>query len=84
MNLSDIPPKLRWECRRGMLELDVLLGKFLEEAYLGLIPEEQTNFVNLLKRNDQELFYWFTDQKSPDPEFAELVERIKQHAKNRH
>jgi len=24
-------PKLRWACRRGMLELDILLAPFVEE-----------------------------------------------------
>ncbi len=85
MNLSDILPKLRWQCRRGMLELDVLLGQFLEEAYLGLNPEDQLIFANLLKCNDQELFYWFTGQKEPDdPQLAAMVKKVKQHANNRH
>ena len=26
--------RIRWACRRGMLELDVLLGNFLDHAYL--------------------------------------------------
>lgn len=85
MNLSEIPPKLRWECRRGMLELDVLLGYFLNEVYLTLSVDEQAIFVNLLKSNDQDLFYWLTDQRVPkEADFADMIKRIKMHAKNRH
>ena len=47
--MKEIPPRLRWSCRRGMLELDVLLGNFLEEAYFGLTPSEQELFVKLLE-----------------------------------
>ncbi|MEO8965757.1 MAG: succinate dehydrogenase assembly factor 2 [Gammaproteobacteria bacterium] len=76
--------RLRWSCRRGMLELDVLLGNFLEEAYVTLSPEDQAIFVELLARNDQELFYWLTGQeKASNPILAIMVEKIRHHAKNR-
>lgn len=32
--------RLRWACRRGMLELDVLLMPFVEEGYDALSAEE--------------------------------------------
>ncbi len=76
--------RLRWACRRGMLELDVLLGNFLEEAYATLSPEDQANFVNLLECNDQELFMWLTGKEKPtDPVFILMVEKIRHHAKTR-
>lgn len=34
--MAEIPPRLRWNCRRGVLELNVLLGNFLDKAYLDL------------------------------------------------
>ena len=34
MTLTDNKPRLRWACRRGMLELDVLFMPFVEEAYM--------------------------------------------------
>lgn len=85
MNLSDIVPRLRWQCRRGMLELDVLLGNFLEEAFSSLSPEDQATFVQLLECNDQLLFDWFTEKKLVEDEnLRMMVQRIKEHAKNRH
>jgi antitoxin CptB len=80
-----VPPKLRWACRRGMLELDVLLGNFLEEAFLSLPEQDQNIFVRLLSENDQDLFTWLTGHTKPnDAELAEMVEKIRHHAKNRH
>ncbi len=76
--------RLRWACRRGMLELDVLLGNFLAEAYITLSPQDQLTFVALLECNDQELFMWLTGKENPtEPKFILMVEKIRQHAKTR-
>ena len=40
--------RLRWQCRRGMLELDLLLNRFLESAYADLSVQQRTDFVRLL------------------------------------
>lgn len=80
-----IPPRLRWACRRGMLELDVLLGNFLEEAYLALPVNEQIIFEQLLHENDQNLFNWLTGKSSSeDPQLTKLVQSIRHHARHRH
>ncbi len=79
-----IPPRLRWACRRGMLELDVLLGNFLEEAYLNASFSDQANFVTLLDCNDQELFRWLTGKECPsEPDLIDIVGKIRHHAKIR-
>ena len=76
--------RLRWACRRGMLELDVLLGFFLEEAFPGLPKGQQDLFVKLLDCNDQELFEWLTGKREPsDPEFKTMVEQVRYHAKHK-
>lgn len=79
-----IPPRLRWQCRRGMLELDVLLGNFLEEAYIHASKEDQQKFVELLECNDQELFMWLTGKEtSNQPELIDIIGKIRHHAKVR-
>lgn len=80
---SQIPPKLRWACRRGMLELDVLLGNFLENAYLTLSEPEKKIFVQLLDESDQDLFEWLLRQKKPDNiDFVNMIEKIQNYAKS--
>ncbi len=80
-----IPPRLRWACRRGMLELDVLLGNFLEEAFLLLSDSEQALFIQLLDASDQDLFLWLTGKAvTSDQSFIPLIQKIRDHAKYRH
>jgi antitoxin CptB len=77
--------KLRWACRRGMLELDVLLGNFLEEAYTTSSAEDQDLFVQLLSNSDQDLFTWLTGKVTPsDPKLIMIVEKVRHHAQHRH
>lgn len=47
--------RLRWKCRRGMLELDLLLNRFLDVGYADLDPVAQTHFEQLLDYPDTEL-----------------------------
>lgn len=81
----EVPSRLRWACRRGMLELDVLLGCYLEEVYVSLSETDKTLFIRLLECNDQELFDWLTGKKQPqDKEIERMVGNIRHHAKTRH
>lgn len=83
MCMTEIPPKLKWACRRGMLELDVLLGRFLETAYLKLRREDQQQFEKVLDCSDQDLFNWLMDKTKPnDANIAEMISKIRQHARN--
>lgn len=81
---TEIPPRLRWACRRGMLELDVLLGNFLQNVYLNLSPKDQVLFAQLLDCNDQELFMWLMGKESSnDPNLQKIVDKIREHARNK-
>ncbi len=69
--------RLKWACRRGMLELDVLFLPFVEEAFGDLDDEKQETFERLLTCDDPDLFAWFMGhQKCEDPELAEMVKII--------
>jgi antitoxin CptB len=70
--------RLRWQCRRGMLELDVLLEAFLDQHYLALAPELRSKFVRLLELPDPFIHAWCViGEKPDDPQFAELLEAIR-------
>lgn len=47
--------KLRWQCRRGTLELDIWFENFLQYAYLGADQAEQAAFCRLLTMEDKDL-----------------------------
>lgn len=70
-------PKLRWACRRGMLELDVLLAPFVEEGYDALSEQQKADFERLLACDDPDLFAWFMGHnRSDDAAIQALIELI--------
>lgn len=74
----DETARLRWRCRRGTKELDLLLGRFLERAYADAPPAVQRAFRRLLECQDPELYALLSGRMSAnDPELADVVERIR-------
>ena len=77
--------RLKWACRRGMLQLDVIVMPFFEHEFDSLTPEQQQTFVRLLESDDPDLFKWFMGHGVPsDPDFATLVPFILQRNQARH
>ncbi|MGB1261906.1 MAG: succinate dehydrogenase assembly factor 2 [Cognaticolwellia sp.] len=82
MSLTDNKPRLRWACRRGMLELDVLFMPFVEQAYDNLSVADKAVFERLLACQDPELFAWFMGHETcEDPELNAMVQFILQRVK---
>jgi antitoxin CptB len=59
--------RIRWRCRRGLLELDLVLARFLEAAYHRLTPGERDVFKGLLERSDNELWDLVSGRVEPLP-----------------
>jgi antitoxin CptB len=68
--------KLRWRCRRGMKELDVLLARYMDEHFRSASTAEQDAFRQLLEIQDTVLHAYCLGSKRPPPRFAALIERI--------
>lgn len=47
--------KLYWQCRRGSLELDLLLKNYLENDYSTDSEQKRQQFAELLKLDDDDL-----------------------------
>ncbi len=74
MRMSGVPGRLRWRCRRGNLELDRLLGAYLERRYPIAPAAEQAAFERLLDLPDPELLAVLTGQAPvPDEEASRVV-----------
>ena len=77
-NDSNMHSRLQWACRRGMLELDLLLGQFLDKGYLTLSANEQALFKELLDETDQDLFAWLMGNVPPsNPHWQPLLQKIR-------
>jgi antitoxin CptB len=48
--------RARWRCRRGLLELDILLERFMDEHYGALGENELWQFEMLLNLPDNDLW----------------------------
>ena len=70
--------RMRWKCRRGMLELDLLLGDFLDSGYQRLDESQRRRFDAMLDYPDAVLLEWFMGRIRPaDKDVAQLVEKIR-------
>ncbi len=73
----DSKAKLKWACRRGMLELDILFEPFVDDAYDALSQEDKYVFQRLLACEDPELFAWFMGhEQCEDKELSDMVQLI--------
>jgi antitoxin CptB len=69
---------MRWKCRRGMLELDLLLGGFLERGYGRLDEAGRRCFERTLNYPDAILLEWLLGRSRPvDKDVARLIESIR-------
>ena len=74
--------RLRWGCRRGMLELDILLGDFVDQkGFDALSYDEKIVFQDLLQESDQDLHGFFMSGIKPESEqTANVIEKIRRAA----
>ena len=67
-----------WQCRRGMLELDLLLNNFITKAVDALNLQERKSFELLLSYPDQTLLdLLLGNAVSSDDKISAVVEKIR-------
>ncbi len=71
--------RLRWHCRRGMKELDVLLERWLDRHAAAAPAADRQHFEALLGLQDPELArFLLAGEAHPDPAVHDLISRIRQ------
>ena len=70
--------RLKWACRRGMLELDILFMPFVDRAYDDLPEGKKRTFERLLTCQDPG---FMGHEKCEDQELNEMVQFILQRIK---
>jgi antitoxin CptB len=77
-SMSSQTARLRWQCRRGMLELDAILQPFFEQKFNSLAAEEQQAFERLLSYPDPVLYSWLLGfENTSDPALGKIIDLIK-------
>lgn len=67
--------------RRGMREMDLILGPFAEARLDQMPGDELDRFDALLNENDHDLLGWITGTKAPDIQFSNLIGRVRDYVK---
>ena len=58
--------RLRWRCRRGLLENDLILERFMEARGPRISDDEVAGLDRLLRLSDSELWYLLAGRAEPD------------------
>ena len=78
MSSRDDEARLRWQCRRGMRELDLLLTYYFENDYPHSTEEQKQAFRELLGLPDPDLIGYLLGAKTPpDIALANVVSQIR-------
>jgi antitoxin CptB len=67
--------------RRGIKEMDLILGAFCDEELAGLPDAEVALYEELLSENDHDLYGWISGRGEPPERFSALISRIGAHAR---
>ena len=78
MNATELN-RLRWRCtHRAMLEMDLILGNFLENHFSNLTAEQIAEFTRLVEMEDQDLRPLILGKcPSDDPIQAEVLTMLR-------
>ncbi len=70
--------RIRWDCRRGMLELDIVLARFLEGEFARLTPRETEAFKRLLAYPDHDLWGMIQDgETNEDADIQRVLQLLR-------
>ena len=68
--------------RRGIKEMDLILGAFFDQAGPKLSGDALDAYENLLNENDQDLYAWFSGQSPTPSAHSGIIEQIQTHREN--
>ena len=78
MNQREEWNRAKWASRRGLLELDLLLSPFVNEAFNALDDGLRSDYRELLFQDDQDLMEWIMGRADvSEPRFARVVLEIR-------
>ena len=64
--------------RRGIKEMDIILGHFSEMGLDSLSVEQLQNYDVLLSENDHDLYAWVSGTLPPPDKFSQIISKIVQ------
>ncbi len=79
MSISEIDKRrLHFRCRRGMLEIDLVLLAFFDKAEGRLTSQQWADFADLLEEQDPDLYNWLMGFGEPESvKLRDMVHEIR-------
>jgi antitoxin CptB len=69
--------RIRWRCRRGLLENDLILTRFLDSKGATLTEEQVAMLDTLLALTDNELWDLIAGRSEPEASVRPLIDELR-------
>ena len=80
MTQNEQTNRMRWASRRGLLELDLLLGPFMDSCFAELEPSLRDDYQQLMSHEDQDILNWILGRETlMDESLVAITDKIRAH-----
>ena len=69
--------QVKWKCRKGLRELDILLSKYFEEKYPYLTDEEKLVFLEFIELDTYAILDMLTNKAIDDDKYKNILLALK-------
>ena len=69
--------QVKWKCRKGLRELDILLSRYFEEKYSDLTDKEKLVFLEFIELDTYEILDMLTNKSSNDIKYKNILLALK-------
>ena len=69
--------QVKWKCRKGLRELDILLSKYFEEKYPYLTDEDKLIFLEFIELDTYAILDMLTNKATDDVKYKNILLALK-------
>ena len=69
--------QVKWKCRKGLRELDILLSKYFEEKYPNLTDEDKLIFLEFIELDTYAILDMLTNKAPDDVKYKNILLALK-------
>ncbi len=69
--------QIKWKCRKGLRELDILLSKYFEENYSSLSNKDKILFIEFIELDTYEILDMLTCKEPINTKFKNIIFNLK-------
>ena len=69
--------QVKWKCRKGLRELDILLSKYFEEKYPNLTDEDKLVFLEFIELDTYAILDMLTNKATDDIKYKNILLALK-------